>query len=138
MGSPRLLPKQKTSLGNHNSKVYIYSLSNPTTDEPIYVGQAICPITRLGGHLANPTESLPLYILIEHLKSQLLIPKLSILEIVDKAIASKREAYWIKHYCNLYSNMCNINHNPKYKNRKDYIQTLVEYYHKNHKQEENL
>lgn len=103
-----------TEEGRGNIIKYIYLLTDPRTDTPLYVGQASCVLTRFGQHLAvNPHPNPKLQLIFSDLKRLQILPKLQILEVTNALNVSVRERYYVAHYYNLYPNLCNLVLLPK-------------------------
>lgn len=83
------------------NKVYIYSLSDPRTNEIRYIGRTISPIKRYQRHIRNAKSNDHIYhsaIWIRTLLSLELKPVYSTIEECDDTSWEERERYWIKFY----------------------------------------
>lgn len=83
------------------TKAYIYSLNDPITKEPVYVGQTIKPKARFSQHLSEATMH-PCYgnrkkgDWILNLRAKGLVPEMKLLEEVDLKNANDTEFSWIE------------------------------------------
>lgn len=92
---------------------FVYLISDPLTDEPVYVGQAISVMVRIGQHISSFHKGNPrLQSKFDYWNVLLKFPKIQILEVCKGYSINAREKYWINHYCSLYSTMTNIKANP--------------------------
>lgn len=78
-------------------KVYIYTLSDPITNEVRYVGKSVNPKKRLDNHLYIKKKQ-HCSCWIQSLKIKGLKPIFSIIETTDKENWISREQYWIVYY----------------------------------------
>jgi hypothetical protein len=75
--------------------IKIYTLSDPITNEVRYIGQTKHSLEeRLKGHLKSKEKVWRVY-WIKSLKEKNLIPKIELIEEVDKSLGSQTEIYWI-------------------------------------------
>jgi group I intron endonuclease len=82
------------------TKIYIYSLSDPRTNEVRYIGKSVNPKRRLNEHLKKFTGSHKS----NWIKSLLnigLMPIIEIVEICNDSNWCEREKYWISQFGNL-------------------------------------
>lgn len=75
--------------------IKIYTLSDPITNEVRYIGQTKHSLEeRLRGHLKSKGKTYRVY-WINSIKNKGLVPKIELLEEVDKSVGSQTEIYWI-------------------------------------------
>jgi len=69
---------------------YIYTLTDPRTDEPRYVGATVDPTDRLRSHLRSPhTDDLEAWV--EGLDAEGLTPEMNVINVADVADLSEKE-----------------------------------------------
>lgn len=90
-------------------KIYIYTLSNPLTNEIRYVGQTKHEdlSKRLSGHLKSKEKNHRTY-WIKSLLKQGLKPKIELIESVDKEFGNQTEIFWISIFKWWGFNLCNL------------------------------
>lgn len=91
-------------------KVFIYCLKD-TEGNVKYVGKTINMNRRLHNHIAAAkldTAGRPVCVWIMSLLNQKLRPVIEVIEECDKDIWIDRESFWIKHYKNKCSDLCNV------------------------------
>jgi hypothetical protein len=90
------------------NKIKIYTLSHPITNEIRYVGQTKNTLEeRLKGHLKSKEKVYRVY-WIKLLIKEGLIPKIEIIEEVEKDEASFSERFWISMFKNWGFRLCNL------------------------------
>jgi len=89
--------------------VYIYSLSDPITNEIRYIGKSFKPQLRFKNHIYQ-SKKLNSYIgrWINLLLNEAKLPILSIIEECNDSNWEEREIYWIDYYKKAGTNLCNI------------------------------
>ena len=88
--------------------VYIYTLTDPNTNEVRYVGGSRDVAHRYNNHLFDSTSNKNKVEWINELKSQNKKPILRIIEQATKSTWIEREKYWIANY----NNLLNMTNNP--------------------------
>jgi len=78
------------------TKIYIYALHCPVTDEIRYIGKAKNPEKRLAGHLQETRRKTPLYDWIEKLRKNSLTPKMLIISEANNENWKEEEINQIK------------------------------------------
>lgn len=106
------MPRESKTKYNPYLDFYeIYLLSDPRDNQPFYIGQSKCAMTRLGSHIqGHGAGSKSLEDKIRELKRLYLTPTITILDITLRNEINKRESLWIRHYCDIFpETMLNIN-----------------------------
>lgn len=90
-------------------KIFIYTLSDPNTNEIRYVGKSYSPTIRYKNHI-NQSKIHHSHVnrWINKLLEQPALPILNIIEECNESNWEEREIYWIAYYKQLYPNLCNI------------------------------
>lgn len=89
--------------------IYIYSLTDPITNEIRYIGKTGNIHNRLLAHISkSKTSNTHVGRWIKSLLNKGLLPILDIVEECPSSIWETREIYWISYYKSLYPNLCNI------------------------------
>ena len=93
--------------------MYIYSLSDPVTEEVKYVGKTVDPLNRFWGHIheakrrkKGKNEKKAEWI--RELLSNGLRPKLNIIEEIPTEIWEEKEIYWIAEFIKKGHNLLNV------------------------------
>lgn len=90
------------------SKIKIYTLSNPVTNEIKYVGQTKKSLAeRLRNHLKSKEKVYRVY-WINSLKMNGVVPKIELIEEVDEKDASATEIFWISIFKSWGFKLCNL------------------------------
>lgn len=76
-------------------KSYIYTIAHPFTGEIRYVGVTRSLKNRAFSHLSSSNRCPGVAGFIKNLKEQYILPKIEVLEVVDRSISFEMEAYWI-------------------------------------------
>lgn len=88
-------------------KIYIYTLKDPDTQEIRYVGQAVDVQERLKKHLANAKNTSITRHVYNWIRTLSCDPIIETIEECDVLERNQREKYWISHYKQLGTNLCN-------------------------------
>lgn len=90
-----------------SSKVFIYTLAHPITDEVRYVGKTSRFKIRAKSHFAT-NENTPKGAWIKSLRKQGLTPKIEVLEEVDESAWQESERFWIEYLRHLGCKLTNL------------------------------
>ena len=89
-------------------KIHIYTLSHPITNEIRYVGQTKHNLEkRLQGHLKSKDKTHRTFWIKSLIKNNL-IPKIELIESVDKDIGNESEIFWIMIFKSWGFKLCNL------------------------------
>jgi hypothetical protein len=91
-------------------KVKIYSLSDPITNEVMYIGRTKARLSaRLSSHYhCSRHNSTPRDIWIANLRNNNLKPIMKVIEDVEESIWREKEKYWISYYREINPNLTNL------------------------------
>lgn len=90
-------------------KVELYSLSDPNTNEVMYIGKAVNSLKRFSAHINySKSRNTPLYAWINELLSLNQKPLLHILDVVDENEWEQKEIELINEYRNKSVNLLNV------------------------------
>lgn len=112
---------------NPNVPYYIYLIIHPLTDEPVYVGQAVDVMKRLGSHLSKDNlGNWELDHFFKYLGDLYLFPKFKVLEKCTAYNVNARERYWVQHYAAIHPGLLNIIFNPNKSSKYKFDTTKTE------------